>query len=250
MSKKKDISIFKNKKFRVVLDIYTPRPHYILLHNEIDRDKKIKSIYDFSNSLYKLFIRTLQNSFKKLGPCIFSIHLGLYQSKDSPYFHAHYLVPFDKFVHMYIKRYQNEKYLHRLFTYEQRLKIEGSRYKSNDLSCIYENDPYIEFPKLNTNYSIKFHDHQPRVAFIHNKYGENRLADLMSAMLEFIRYYELNDRNKGGCHLCIQNKMSIDSEYNDIIGYIQIDIVNYYRICPNRENWVKNFEKNGYMVYT
>ena len=48
----------------------------------------------------------------------------------------------------------------------------------------------------------------------------------------------------------LQNKRFIDPSYSNIKGYLQVDIVNYYRLHPNRDNWLKNFIKSEYLVIT
>lgn len=250
----KEVVIFRNKHFRVVLDIYTPRPHFILLHNEKNKKKKLRSLYDFPNSLWQYWIGTLDLTFKRFGPCIFSLHLGYYQSKDSPYFHAHYYVSPEKYYNLYTKHYQDKEYLKNLVNFEKRLKIEGKKYKTYDLRQIakLQSVENRDLPTLTRNYSFRFHPSQPRVAFVHNPDGPNHrsLADLVMAMMEFIRHYELYNRKKGGCHLCIQNGMYVESGYRDITGYLQIDVMSYYQMVPHQQKWLEMFRQSEYTVYT
>lgn len=245
----KEIVVYKNKYFRAVLDIYTPRPHFILLLNH-RRKHKYKSVYDFPQSLWQFWIKTIHRTFKKFGPCIFSIHLGFFQSKDSPYFHAHYFVPLEKYLDIFIKRDISPSYLDKLLKWGDKIRLDGKKYKKHDLKQINKIKVVErELPKI-SNYTLQFHESQPRVAFIKKGKNKEDLYDLVWSMMEFIYYYGLHDRKVGGCHLCLQNNYWVDNDYNGIIGYLQIDIINYYKINPNRKEWLKNFRKSEYLVIT
>jgi hypothetical protein len=69
-------------------------------------------------------------------------------------------------------------------------------------------------------------------------------------MLLYIQENKLDDRSRGGCHLCIQNGYYIDMEFRDMLGYIQVDPINYYRMNPGRELWYEKYKNEEFYVVT
>lgn len=252
----KDTVIFRYHRFHVILaaSVKNPRPHLIMLYT--GKRSSYHSIYDFDPILFNVWIKTIKKTFTQLPQCIFSVHLGHYQSKDSPHFHAHYYLPMKQYMEMVTKHQIDIDFLINLEKWPDRVKQEGRRYKQHDLRLISNLTPkqlkVQPFPKLSRNFSIRFHKTQPRIGFHFNQSGprHDQLSDLILVMMEFIKYYQLNNRKKGGCHLCLQNNLFIDHEFNDIIGYLQVDLVNYYRINPDRHNWLERFKHSTYQVFT
>ena len=253
----------------MVLDIFYPRPHYIMLLNDHRRKLlKHKDIYDLPFDLWKNCIGVVEKTMNKLGNFIFSIHLGFYQSKESPNFHAHYVMPYYQFRQSYIKRahllekhkyasrrkiMEQAKYLKGLGQWKQELLAQCQKYKEHDLKQIARMKGPISEPiefKFSKNYRIEFDSEQPRIKFIATDEVHDNYHDLVWIMMEYANFYGLSDRKQGGCHLCLQNKRFIDPSYSNIKGYLQVDIVNYYRLHPNRDNWLKNFIKSEYLVIT
>jgi hypothetical protein len=73
---------------------------------------------------------------------------------------------------------------------------------------------------------------------------------LLGIMLLYIQENKLDDRSRGGCHLCIQNGYYIDMEFRDMLGYIQVDPINYYRMNPDREIWYEKYKNDEFYVVT
>ena len=252
----KEIIINRSNNFRVILGLAVPhpRPHLIFLYN--GKRTTFNTIYDLNCLLFENFINMIKKSFIKIGPGIFSIHLGIFQSKESPHFHAHYCIPIDRYVDLITDHTKNLKFYQGLREWPIRLANEGLKWKKHDLKLLHQDKKihtyFSKLPNLSRNFSVKFHSSQPRIAFIPNKHGphHNSIKDLVLVMMEFSKHYKLNDSKHGGCHLCIQHELSIDSEFNDVQGYLQVDIVNYYRINPYRKKWLKLFEQEPYVVIT
>lgn len=262
---KHDVTVFKTRQFKVIVGLSVPeaRPHLIMLFTD-RRGRTEKNIYDFSSTLFDQWIVALRKSFNRFPNCIFSVHLGLYQSKDSPHFHAHYILPIDDYIDLIIEnqgQYVHEDFLDQLEEWPDRLEIEGDKYQLDDLQTIssFTKKQIKKFelrglPNLTRNYSIRFHSNQPRIAFLPNKKNgspdHSDLQFLVQAMMEFIEYYSLNKRNVGGCHLCLQNYLYVDQEFAGVPGFLQIDPANYYLINPYRQQWLKNFKSKPYVVMT
>jgi len=267
MKKKKliyrhDVTVFKTRQFKVIVGLSVPeaRPHLIMLFTD-RRGRTEKTIFDFNPTLFNQWITALQKSFFHFPVCIFSVHLGLYQSKDSPHFHAHYILPIDEYMDLIIEhqgKNVHDDFLDQLEDWPLRLEDEGNKYKQHDLKTIagftkQKINKFRGLPQLSRNYSIRFHSNQPRIAFMPNKKNgpdHSDLRHLVLAMMEFIEYYRLNNRRVGGCHLCLQNYLYVDHEFKGVPGFLQIDPANYYLINPDREIWLKNFKKKPYIVMT
>lgn len=246
-NRKKEMMIAKDEHFRIVFDIYTQRPHLIMLSN----NREYNSIYDFDNKMYKLWLNFLFRSFILLKECIFSIHLGFYQSKQSPHFHAHYFVPI--YQYKQLCKLHNMKYNINMNKWKQTLIKDGIKYKKNDIDNIQDIkiNSNLSLPTLPDGYHYHFHPNQPRIAIYHeNAIKNNDYKTLIGLMLSFILYYELNDPKKGAAHLCIQHNMFIDDYFKTYSAYIQIDIINYYKINKKRNIWLKNFMNTDYVVIT
>tara|TARA_R100001163_G_C5068418_1_gene208679 strand:- start:7607 stop:8389 length:783 start_codon:yes stop_codon:yes gene_type:complete len=249
-----DVTLIRTNLFRVLigLGVKQARPHLILLLKE--KRQKI-TIYDFDPSRFNNFIQTIKKTFSEFKQSIFSLHLGFYQSKECPHFHAHFILDINDYIKIVARNYQKiEKgFLKELEEWPYRLLEEGQKYKTLDIKTIYnlKDSKNNGLPTISKNYSIIFHHDQPRIGFIPNKSGpnHNNLRDLIIAMMEFINNYKLQDKKVGGCHLCIQNNLWIDKQFK-LPGFIQIDPFNFYKINPNRNKWLENFKESNYLVLT
>lgn len=240
-----EVIVYKSKEFKVVLDTQTGRPHLVMLYNG---KKKYKTIYDFEPFIYKRFIEFVDRILWDLGPAIFSIHLGKYQSKDSPHFHAHFFIPITIYVSMAVANNANINI--NFDEWQSKAIKDGATYKHNDLKNIYKLVPFPKSkPTLPLGYEIIFHSKLPRIGF-YNPDKEEILSEIIHAMMFLINYYGLNSRDKGGSHLVIQNGIFLDEEFKYYMGYIQVDIQNYYKINPHRKQWLKEFKKVPYAVLT
>ena len=252
-----DVTVFNTKNFKIIMGLTVPeaRPHLIMLFNRQDHKKLRINIFDFTSEMFEKWVNSLKKSFVRFPETIFSQHLGLYQSKDSPHFHAHFIIPIEHYINLLSKHAKSieSDFLSKLEQWPKRLKKEGTYYKRKDIAEIKKtSSSFPKLPKISKNYSIIFHSNQPRIAFIANNSppDHDNLADLIKAMMEFISYYGLDDRRIGGCHLCIQHNLYIDKEFNGVSGFLQVDPVNFYRINPNRIVWLNKFKNSSYIVLT
>jgi hypothetical protein len=196
--------------------------------------------------------------FNKFKPSIFSIHLGIYQSKNAQHFHAHIYIPIANYLDLSLK--YDFKINVNVNKWQSILTKEGEKYKNMDLDrlhkmSIHHKTIHKQLPELPYNYKIIFHPSQPRIAFVKGDLNINvnrreLIDESMAAMMHFTQYYQLNNRTKGGCHIVLQNGLYPDILFKNILGYIQVDIINYYHINPNRETWIKNFLQEPYLVIT
>lgn len=238
--------IIRNKYFKIVFDRSTNRPHLI----QLCYNKKYKTIYDFSYLLYNKWKKFVCKSMTLLDKCIFSIHFGSYQSIHSPHFHAHYLIPIKSY-----NKLSKEYHINNTINsnkWKLQLIQDGIKYKQSDTLNIHNHKSHDKpLPKLPDGYRYKFHTNQPRIA-IYNKdpTKNNDLNKLIDLMLAFILYYKLNIKKIGGAHLCLQHNLHIDNSFKNFKAYIQLDIINYYKINNNRKKWLLNFKKHKYIVMT
>jgi hypothetical protein len=276
-NKKWDVTLFETNKYKIIigLTVLDARPHLIMLFNGKNHRNFKMNVYDIlaDNDMFNDLVHAINKSFRRFKGSIFSIHLGHYQSRESPHFHAHLMLPIElymKIVNRYLNPHTNLEYWDYLGEWSNRISHEGVEYKKNDLrniqpltkttfiaplSIIPPTD--ISTNTLGAEYTIVFHTTQPRIRFIlkNDQTGgqilsRDELKLLLKIMLSYVKSYNLNDRSRGGCHLCIQNNFYVDSEFKDIKGYIQVDPINYYKMNPDREEWLKSYKNSSYYVVT
>ena len=181
--------VYRTKEFRVILDLNTGRPHLVMLYNNKGKRNKYRSILDFEPPLYRKWLNFLDNVLLDLGPAIFSIHLGKYQSVDS--YHSHLFVPVKIYVSMAVKH--NAPINLDLYGWQTKALQDGKRYQRADLKNIYRSQPHPRsIPSLPFGYEIKFHSNQPRIAF-YRPHGIEKLPELIQAMTMFVKYYNLHE---------------------------------------------------------
>lgn len=260
-----DITLYETHMFRVIvgLGISDARPHLIMLFNRKNHRNYRMSIFDiYGNSrMFNDLVYCIDRSFKKNTESIWSVHIGQYQSRDSPHFHAHLVLPMERYTRiigtfMNIESSENAEYRNRLNGWLNKTIEEGIKYKKTDLTKIEKGVDIKAISYNNINdVQIKWHSTQPRIGFVMNQSGDRKhdkkkMKRLVSIMLEFCRTNNLDDRTMGGCHLCLQNGYYVDDEFKDLVGYLQVDPVNYYRLNPDRIRWLDSYKNVEYSVIT
>jgi len=252
--KKWDMILLEASNYKVIVGLASSdaRPHLILLFHGKNRSYKM-NIYDIlgNATLYSELLDMIGTAFKKYKGVIFSLHLGCYQSRDSPHFHAHLVLPIDRYmkiVNRFLKPPVAPEYWSNLEMWSNKIIIEGKKYQRNDLINISKINNISNPPTTNTQYDIIFHTNQPRIGFkLSCNYTD---ATLLKIMLEYAKEHGLDDRKKGGCHICLQDDFYVDNEFSNIRGYIQMDPVNYYQLHPDQKVWLDSYRKTTYFVVT
>jgi hypothetical protein len=228
----------------MIPDLYSGKSHFIILLKKNNKiGKLINHIYDFPYSLLLEFIKYYNNISTTIGANVLSIHLGNFQSKTSPHFHAHLYVPIDTFIRLTSKKLDIDKWSHNIIS-------QGKLYKKLDLKSIskYKNN-LLKLPILPNGFKYSFHPNQPRLTIYRKKSAS---IEEMFIMLFYIAFeLKLYKKHIGGAHLVINNHMNFDPKFKTI-GYLQIDPANYYHLLPTllQKTWLKNFKNTEYLIYT
>lgn len=271
-----DIALLETAQYKLIigLTIHDSRPHLFLLCKK--KEYKNWNIFQIlrNHEMFSNLVHIINQSFQRYRTSIFSIHLGQYQSKESPHFHAHLLLPIEEYIKIINQHHSKDnaqlnttEYWTKLENWSNRLKYEGIAYKKSDISNInkiisqYSKSPKSpqsskspQSPKSlkDDSYEIIFHSSQPRIGFrwVSSSKSVPKIRSLIRYMLSYIQEKKLNDCARGGCHLCIQNGYYVDEEFGDIMGYIQVDPINYYKMNPMREIWYEKYKKAEFYVVT
>ena len=211
-----------NTSFRVIFDIRTPRPHFILLPKflvNIGSDFSQLTL-DQRKDLMKAVQPMMLSQFSEISGGILSIHRGSWVSNRDE-FHAHLSV--DK--GFYLQIFYQEKHKIPEKSWPKYVNAESYRSQVDKYPRkSYFNDEVdaIKELKLETNVNLRLsvqqlmnevgeveiqrlflHPSEPKIGFVGKK-DEIHLENLVWAMERFAKFLGLtNPDSDDGCHLCL-----------------------------------------------
>ena len=215
---------FTNSTFAVVLDLYTPRPHFIILPKggttyvkpEFSHltDEQKNHLIDTAKYALECF---------RIDAGILSIHFGKWRSKSYK-FHAHICVHADDYLRIFeianemkaIPHWPSEYYTRRWkfnnpFSYE--LNVRSYPYHNLFFS---ENLPKVEILNKSSRvpncqlpvlkgFKTVFHPSHPKIGFLGTKPKSiQEYQQALSQMHNFAEKLGLTESNENdGCHVCL-----------------------------------------------
>ena len=207
-----------NNTFRVEFDIYTPRPHFIIL-------PKIKGIpSDFSGltSQKSSLIKAAHSALRevKIRKGILSIHRGQWKSTKTEKFHAHICVDTEEYLkvlrneirkgsipadnQLQSELYQNEigKYADDRADFWKDVNATRKLTKSNNAEHVENIQAPSSLPK---GVRLMCHPRKPLIGFfarINGRRIQDLLREVLEAMEEFAQTHGMTG-HEDGCHLCL-----------------------------------------------
>lgn len=214
---------FNNSLFDVKFDLYTPRPHFILLTKESEIEFVNPNFSSTTNEQKQELIKSVKSVMElfKIDGGILSIHLGAWRSQKEK-LHVHFCVNVDSYLKAFnsqkykIPKWPNKQFVTkewifdkcphkyadnvRHYPYRSYLKKELQDIKNG--KCPETKISAEKIPLEGGISRIVFHHSHPKIGFVgaKSKYAEN-LQRYLSAMEKFAEELSLTDVN--GCHVCL-----------------------------------------------
>lgn len=275
-----------NRSMKIMFDIFTPRPHFIIIQR--DEFRKINVTDQQIDDLFELIHQFLIHKSQYDNNAILSFHRGVWYQQKQQHFHAHLCVskkPYCQEVKTMIDndgRLSSNDYLNQLDDDYLVSKVQYKRYQSRCLSkaYLYLNHSIaarVPLEEYNTSkFTLVYLASTPRIGIL----AKNTQINLRNLYF-FMNNFYLTVRKKlslinrsyenFGAHLClyVSGKSQISSQViqrsdrilvNDInliktvrlVGYIQIDEQLYLRWLPNKFQltWLEQFQSSQHFVST
>ncbi|CAF1185647.1 unnamed protein product [Rotaria sordida] len=279
-----------NFSIKLIFDILTPRPHFIIIHHE--KYRKLNATENEIQQIIELISEFLLSKPQYDNNAILSFHCGKWYQQNHKHFHAHLCVPKKPYCQeakiMITSKTTNNHwlssidYLNQLHKDFILSKIKYNHYQNKCISMAYLcfNDPisyYVPLYEFNTSkFSLVFLASSPRIGIIAKKtnidlkilyYFMNNFYLLVRKKLSLINsLYEnfgvhlclyVRGRKKNQTHLCERYDRILINDSNQIklvriVGYIQMDEQLYLRWLPTifHQIWLNEFQKSQHLVQT
>ncbi|XP_015779651.1 PREDICTED: uncharacterized protein LOC107357519 [Acropora digitifera] len=271
--------------FKVNFDVFTPRPHFIILpqeENSVGHDYS-KLHYSQKLKVIKAAVELVSHYENLKHSAILSIHCGSWKTTKH-IFHAHvcvdveeYLTIFDRNKHK-IPEWPSTNFVTGQWKASNNHKdyvknVRGYPFKTyfeEEVAAIKSN-PGKKTPNESSGgdsegpseFTILYHPSEPKIGFA-SKISSSETAFLLKvqeALFKFATDCKLTDtslqHNANGCHVCLildkKNHGFDDLTHSYLVGYIQVTGPKFYTLCPPyiKEKWFVQFkEKNDYPVHT
>lgn len=259
--------IIENDHFVAKFDIYTPRPHIILLLKK-ERKCDISNLSDEEIVSLLNFVDKLVNEHSYIDKnVILSFHTGSWI--DAEKFHAHLCLRVNSYIDLFEKCSKNvnfefdssnfrvpyswgkfdkkkdskkDYYLNKVKTYEETKSSKHKEYLTGSINSI-DKTKSINIPafKFNDKFSIKFVN-EPRINFE----GMKDDLNLIKAMVDFASKLDMFNRDTKtgkGCHICLNIGQKSDNQSK---GYLRLDANEVFYLHPEKGfflNEIKKIEK-------
>lgn len=273
--------------FKVNFDVYTPRPHFIILPHEkssvghdystLDSPKRLKVI--------KAAVELVSHYTNLKHSAILSIHCGSWiTTKDM--FHAHVCVDLNEYLEIYdknkhkIPEWPSAKFVTRQWRasknpedYEKNVcGYPFKTYFKQEVAAIKKNQEKETPHERNggdsegsSEFRILYHPSEPKIGFASkSKISSSETSVLLGAQEALFKFAtdckltNMSSKNEDeGCHVCLildDKKHGFDDlTDSSLVGYIQVTGLKFYTLCPPniREKWFAQFQKmEDYGVHT
>lgn len=271
--------MYDDKKFCVIFDILTPRPHFIVKFSSENRkyprfkkveiqDLCLEEIDDLLDCLFN-FINNYELNSETI--CI-SFHTGKWAS--TPDFHAHICVNLETYLKIFKEKNLNletikptsnwclknftqvlnniqELYIENVKFYKQSCVVNGAKYKNKEIQSMKnmkQNSATI--PSITDNIRLDFDMREPKLKFNFTKMDINNsrktiCGNLLKEMCNFSKKIGILEK-PNGCHICIN--IDLNNNYN---GYVHLSGDKYFTLHPLPSLFLENFGKlENYSVET
>ncbi|XP_015770393.1 PREDICTED: uncharacterized protein LOC107348834 isoform X1 [Acropora digitifera] len=275
--------------FKVNFDVYTPRPHFIILpherslvghdYNYLDNSERLKVI--------KAAVELVSHNTSLKHSAILSIHTGSWISTRDMFL-AHVCVDVDDYLKIYamkkseIPEWPSTKFVTRQWKASRNhrdyaMNVRGYPFKTyfkQEVIAIKANQRQ-KLPnkssggasEVPSKFTILYHPSEPKIGFAVEKSEISSCANLkflleaQEALFKFATDCKLTDMSSknedNGCHVCLilnEKRHGFDDlTDSSLVGYIQVTGLKFYTLCPPniREEWFAQFQKmEDYGVHT
>jgi len=250
--------------FRVIFDPHKAQPHYLIVWKDEETNKAYIDVMEITAGDQIRLITCAKEVTQAMGLqelSILSLHQGLFSNPK----HAssvHLLVKPDNYLEEFRKLDPDQSCYDEIARKVDKwfdISIEKNNvWKDQDLASLHF---YVQQKKgkikpakydhLLDFCEIIFHSTQPRIGF-KLKDSDQHEEILMRLLIQFVE-----DQRISGSHICICLSKSLavyDEEFGSaqIRAYLQVHIKDYFRVNPNRHEWLEKFENPDveYAQYT
>ncbi|XP_028414960.1 uncharacterized protein LOC114538035 [Dendronephthya gigantea] len=281
---------FTNDTFAVAFDVYTPRPHFIILPKS---DKSVDPEFSrITNEQTQHLIETGKSALAcfKIDRAVLSIHRGSWRTTRDK-FHVHICVDVDSYLRIYesrkkaipnwpsrdyvtkqwrwrrdprfypenVRGYPYRSYLDDEVAGIRTIRKETSRKRDSKVDKLDEDGPLEGCIT-----KVVYHSSQPKIGFVSAKPESTQdFQNLLSAIEKFAEERNLvNTESKDenhGCHVCLYLGSAKTDDWNyseedseDIRGYIVTTGVRFYQLCPEdlRDDWFYAYKQSDFKCLT
>ncbi|RNA15755.1 hypothetical protein BpHYR1_002430 [Brachionus plicatilis] len=258
-----DYTLYEDKKFCVIFDILTPRPHFIVKFcpqsRKYPRFKRVE-IQDLSSEDTRDLFEFIQNFTSHYGlnsePFCISFHTGKWAS--TPEFHAHICVNLERYLKILLEKnleiesvkpgsnwsmknftdkIKNVKdlYIENVKYYKEACLLNGAKYQKKEIESIavlnQSSHPNFIMPSYIPNIRLDFDLREPKLKFIYTSLNfessrQKVFMDLLKEMCYFSNRFGFLEKSNG-CHICI----SVDLN-NNCNGYIHLSADKFFSLHP------------------